>query len=422
MPFKWRIKAGGCCSATSSNVNSAHSSPAVPFATASADLRRSSTSFWSSTYDRAVRTESYHQSMMKMGILSHLLSSSPLRHSAAGACDLDIFLAADGLLQPSQSTVESILRARSGSEQPDIIRIATDYFDSNQRTSHLCGALLHSINEARTQSCDIERSLSMTMPQASCTNQLTTGMAMQHMQTDIHNLRKLASRSNPFADDATAGRMIADVSERYNTISEEVEKKKRLLGREVRVLKRWKRGCIVGIVVGVVAGVVVVAVVAVVTHAIASVGVPIVAAMAMTRIHSHKGGGGVDYNKKEGKKKIKWGRRRRYKKELGMLRMQEGKLDALARGSFTVRRMLDTLRCLVAGLQEDVERARRLVQFGWAHREETAYVQQVACHLHRSHLHLAQQLDNLEEQLVVCFLIINKARDWVLQEFSPSPS
>ncbi|MCO5560718.1 hypothetical protein L7F22_061197 [Adiantum nelumboides] len=363
--------------------------------------------------------------MLKTNVLSKQQSSSPLHGGAAAVAtavsDSDIFLAADRLLQPSQSTVEGILRDRSGLEQPDIFQIATDYFDSNQRASHLCGALLHSISEARTQSGNIEKTL---MPQPSGADQ-TTGMLMQHPQTNIHKLWKLTSTSNPFAD-ATAGRMIVDVWERYNVISKEVEKRRRVVVKEVRVLKRWKKGCIVGIVVGIVAGVVIVAVVTVVTHAIVSVGALVVAAMATTRLQTHKqnpkGKGSKNTGgdkEKDGKQKVNWGRRR-YKKEIGVLRMQEGKLEALARGSFTVSRMLDTLRCLVGGLQEDVERARRLVAFGWAHKEESIYVQQVASHLHRSHLHLAQQLDNLEEQIVVCFLIINKARDWVLQEFSPS--
>lgn len=105
---------------------------------------------------------------------------------------------------------------------------------------------------------------------------------------------------------------------------------------------------------------------------------------------------------------------------LGMLTKQSSKLDALARGSFTVNRMLDTLRCLVTGLQDDVERNRRLVEFGWRHREEAKCVQQVGKQLFRSHSHMVRQLANLQEQVIVCFLIINKARDIVLQEFSPS--
>ncbi|KAH7332382.1 hypothetical protein KP509_20G084400 [Ceratopteris richardii] len=96
---------------------------------------------------------------------------------------------------------------------------------------------------------------------------------------------------------------------------------------------------------------------------------------------------------------------------------QSAKLDALACGIFLVNNMLDTLSCLVRGLQEDWEYNRKLIEFGCVHCKEAACLQQVGRQLLRSHTNLYKQLTNLEEQVLVFLLFINKARHTVLQKF-----
>lgn len=295
----------------------------------------------------------------------------------------------DGLLEPDQETVDAVLRAENNhKERPEILKMATDFFDSSRKASGLCGALLRCIHEMMGQCRSLDVMLA-EMPRSG------EALGLPQQSQMVEGLRKMAEARNPFSETET-NRMFEDVRASYGALNGEVEERRKAIGKKVRVLKRWNGGGI-AIVVAVVAGVIAIAVV-VATHAAASVAAAPVAAAAARR------GGNAS----------SWCR-------LGLLRKESAKLDAMARGSFTVNRMLDTLSCLVVGLHDDVERNRRLVEFGMAYGEEALCVQQVAKQLCRSHLHLVQQLANLQEQVSVCFRIINKARDSVFQEFCPSP-
>lgn len=385
MGFQWKSFCQKRRAALSSDSGSNRSSRIA----VSKELRRGSTSFWTAVYDKTVRTDSYNEFVMRM----EMLAGDFLPQNGTG--EVYPRQESDGLLKPNQETVEAVLRESNDKEGPEMMKMATDYFDSSRKASRLCGALLQSIYEARVQCRQMEETLA-GMPRS--------GEALGFLQQTrmAEGLFEMAEAKDPFSE-TEANRMFEDVRESYGVLSSEVEESRKAIGRRVRVLKRWKGGCIVAIAVAVVAGVTLIAVV-VATHAVASVaGVPVAVAAAKVR--------GRALTAERGQKASICYR-------LGLLRRQSAKLEALARGSFTVNRMLDTLRCLALGLHEDVERNRRLVEFGWTHREEGLCVQQVAKQLCRSQLHLVQQLDNLEEQVVVCFLIINKTRDWVLQEFS----
>lgn len=294
----------------------------------------------------------------------------------------------DGLLEPDQETVDAVLRAENNKERPEMLKMATDFFDSCRKASGLCGALLRCIHEVMGQCRWLDVMLA-EMPRSG------EAFSLPQQRQMAEGLRKMAEARNPFSETKT-NRMFEDVRTSYGALNGEVEERREAIGKKVRVLKRWKGGGI-AIVVAVVAGVIAIAVV-VATHAVASVAAAPVAAAAAKR------GGNAS----------SWGR-------LGLLRKESAKLDAMARGSFTVNKMLDTLSCLAVGLHDDVERNRRLVEFAMAHGEEAMSVQQVAKQLCRSHLHLRQQLANLEEQVNMCFRIINKARDCLFQEFCPPP-
>ncbi|KAI5078948.1 hypothetical protein GOP47_0006619 [Adiantum capillus-veneris] len=244
-------------------------------------LPHTSTSFWSATYDRAVRTQSYNEFMAKVGDLPFVMSPSNHRYS-----EINIDININGLLQPNQETVESVLHASRVVEEPKIVNIAMDYFNRNWKASKLCGTLLHSIREERDQCHHIDMMLS-TMPIS--TNEEFN--YLQHKQM-VEGLYKIAHARNPFVDNAM-NRMFVDVEESYNALSKEVEKKSILIGRQVWMLEKEKGGCILHMLVIVVVGVTI-ATVVVAMHAVASV-VDVPFAISKTectrtlkRVHFHR--------------------------------------------------------------------------------------------------------------------------------------
>ncbi|KAI5062615.1 hypothetical protein GOP47_0023154 [Adiantum capillus-veneris] len=452
--------------------------------------KQQSPSFMSAFYDRAVRTNSYNEIVTKINVLAE---QSSAQNASEG---LQAPVHTDRLLEPTQEAVDSFLREQTGSEPPEMMRMATDFFDNSRMASKLCGTILQSIDKTRGQ-CERMDATLAEMPRS--------GEALGFMQQRVlvQGLSEMAAAENSFAN-SEACEMFVNVRNRYILLSLEVEERRRVVGRKVKMLRRWKGGCI-GIAIALVAGATLGAVV-VATHVVVSVAaapaVALAAAVARGQVLQKREGvndsgrevtgRGLEMDENEPRtqenvvamteratlhmdmsdalaKKAETSNDRTEKDAtacgleprdgniavetnrsngvvimadlsqrggcvrrwqgggrggdcwcwgMAMLVGQSVKLDALARSNFLVNRMLDTLRCLVTGLQDDVERNKRLVEFGWVHREEAACVQQVGKQLFRSHVHLVRQLANLEEQVVVCFLLINKARGNVLQEFS----
>ncbi|MCO5560680.1 hypothetical protein L7F22_014297 [Adiantum nelumboides] len=452
--------------------------------------KQQSPSFMSAFYDRAVRTNSYNDIVTKINILA---GNSSADNANAG---IRSFAHTDRLLEPTQEAVHSFMQEQRGSEAPELMVMAAEFFDSTCKASILCGAILQSIDQTRGQCGRMDATLA-EMPRS--------GEALGFMQQRVlaQGLSDMVAAENPFTN-SEACQMFVNVRDRNILLSLEVEERRRAIGRKLKLLRRWRGGCI-GVAVALVAGVTFVAVV-LATHVVVSVAaapaVALAAVVARGQLQQNRDGTeligrelekdlsatGMQGNgvtmvemagshadtanalrKKvntcnnrvkrdatsglapmEGNMAVEMGMAMETSRSNGvvivanspdqpgcavrwlggrsggecwcwgmaMLLGQSAKLDALARGSFLVTRMLDTLRCLVTGLRDDVERNKRLVEFGWMHREEAACAQQVGKHLFRSHMHLVRQLANLEEQVVVCFLLINKARGNVLQEFS----
>lgn len=367
-------------------------------------LGRANTSYWSGVYDKAVRTDSYNDVFMKAQMLAGKLRGDPDNGSeASSSSTLASFRTiADRLLEPDQETVHAVLQDSKSNKRPEIVELLRDYFDGTQKASRLCGTLLQSIDEARNHCKGMEATLA-SLPRSG-----EVGDGRHEHVVEI--LRELAECSDVFG--LLESEQMQDVRESYELLQIKVEVGRRTTGKRFRVARCRRLACATGIAI--VVGVTIIGALAA-THAVASVALaaPAVALSPATATAPVAAAASPSKRRKH--------RIRCRSLRLSLLKKQMAQLEAFARGTFTVTIMLDTIACLVARLHGDLQRTKRLIGRGWSHRSELMSVLALAKQLSKIHSHVAEQLSDLEEQVYMFCLIINKARRIVFHEFYRPP-
>lgn len=348
---------------------------------ASRKLGQPSREYWSGVYDRAVRTDSYKAYLEKTRILADKIPGV----DESGLNSFRTIL--DGLLEPDEETVQAVLEDTINQERPEILELVWDYFASSQKACALCGIVLESIHEAK-RDCESMKTAVENLPGK---GDVGDGKHQEAVQR-LYDLAE--SQKQPFGEQAS--HQLQAVRDCYNALGNKLEEKKGMIDKRINWVWYCRGGS--AIVVAVFAGATIVAVVAA-THGLAGLAAAPVAVASVPN---------------KGKKRYGCRRLR-----IGLLKRQKAHLEALCRGMFMVLRMLDTITCLVARLQNDLASNKHSVKLGWMHREQLMSVQELRQQLTRNHTLLGRQLSDLEEQVILFGSLINKVRKAVIREFSP---
>eukprot|EP00249_Psilotum_nudum_P008586 c21383_g1_i1 orf=2956-4080(+) len=340
---------------------------------------------WNVEYVKAVKTASYNEFWMKVRMLTGKRPDDAETGSVSSEFKFQSFrLVLDSLLDPEQEAVIAMLNDSKNWNRLEVFELVSDYFESSLKASNLCELLLRSLEQAR-HNCDLIKSTFIVLP---CTGETDCDKCQQAME----QLNHIAHIDNPFSE-PTSGEF-RTVHDYYITLHKRLGEKKKNLDNELKALNCCKSGCAV-LLVATIVGVSVSALV-IATHAlIAVVAAPLVTLplkSAKKRLHSV---------------------RRYYSAR------HSTQLEAAAKGTFTVNRVLDTIARLLTRLHDELEHNKLLAKFGWQHREQHASVQEVIKQLWKSHMNMHQQLQELEEHVYHFFMIINRARSLVVREIVP---
>ncbi|KAK4787729.1 hypothetical protein SAY86_011562 [Trapa natans] len=94
-------------------------------------------------------------------------------------------------------------------------------------------------------------------------------------------------------------------------------------------------------------------------------------------------------------------------------------LDAAAKGTYILKRDMDTISRLVSRLNDELEHMRQMDRFWLERGDDQLQVdtsEEVSRQLNQTDCSFSEQLDELEEHLYLCFMMINRSRNLVLKE------
>uniref|UniRef100_A0A2C9W2D5 Uncharacterized protein n=1 Tax=Manihot esculenta TaxID=3983 RepID=A0A2C9W2D5_MANES len=277
------------------------------------------------------------------------------------------------VLHPSRECVEKVLRhARPNT----LIRLASDYFEHSENTTHLCLLLHRSVYRARALYDPLHKLLEVLSLDSGYLTQSQCNYAYEiFLQFDRCN--------NPFP--CPDSQNFQDIRHSFSQLRQQLDHRLRKSRSRVSLVRRATTAsalCLIGSAVTVT-----LAAVAIATHAF----VAIVACPFCTLINLP---------------------RKLTKKELEHVKQ----LDAAARGAFVLNSDLDTIDCLVARLYASIESDRHLIRLGLERGNDKHSISEVFKHLQKNHLNFIDQLKDLEEHICLCFSAVNRARSLLLRE------
>ncbi|KAI4384782.1 hypothetical protein MLD38_002886 [Melastoma candidum] len=327
-------------------------------------------------YANAFRTESYNEFWARVLSLTATVPSSSSSSTAATRL-LSYRLFAELLLDPDQSTVINALDLAI--LDPVHKSLLLDYFSETAGASFLCGSLLKDVDRIRTQYRSLKSHLQLTPP--------------EQLPSIPPRLREfLVSCESPFHSGSVS--RIQSTQQSCSELLKRLESGRDKAKARIQSIKRMRNG---SAVVAVALTVCVSLSVVIATHGLALLAAaPGLIPVSLRKVTSST---------------------RRWTKVASQL-------DTAAKGMYTLTRDVDTISWMVARAGDEVEHAREVIHF-WEERgkEGGRAGGDVAVELARSKkgCSLVEQLDELEEQLYLCFMTINRARKLVMEVVPITP-
>ncbi|KAF8027764.1 hypothetical protein BT93_E0631 [Corymbia citriodora subsp. variegata] len=338
--------------------------PEVPGPEAGLDLREE--------YAHAFRTESYNEFWARVLALSD--DGPPPRDPAGSttAARLPSYrLFAEHLLEPDQPAVIRILDlARIRPAQKSLL---ADYFSETAKASLLCGALLKGVDRTRVQYRSLKSALrSLGNSQFGSSNQFPSILTRLAKFSDFEDPLNLSASSTPQIQSTQAG---------CSTLLSRLESGRNKAKAKLKTISKLQHGSAT-VLIAVTASLAII----IMAHGLAIlVAAPAIAAAS-----------------------FEMGSAKRWRKVLAQL-------DAAAKGTYILKRDMDTISRLVARINDELEHMRAMVRF-WLDRGGNKIQAGGKAALGENECNFAVQLDELEEHLYLCFMTINRARNLVVKE------
>eukprot|EP01018_Ginkgo_biloba_P034339 Gb_21456 [translate_table: standard] len=314
-------------------------------------------------YAKAFRTESYHLFWRKVQSLTGNLDEG--NGQSTPTTRLPSYrLLAEHLLEPDQKTVKTILHLKE--EITDFnYNLVSDYFDNSAEASKLCGILLKAIEKARLNYISIKKVLEITLEVEHLTE--------NQCNLVIQEFLLFMDGENPFT--ALASQNFLTIHEQYGDLSRQLEidrqKVRKKVRKKLKFITGFKKASVFWLIVACAAVAVCGAVIAA-SHPL----IAIVVAGPVFVVFS----------------------------PLNLLKD------------------LDTMSRLVMRLYDEVEHNKIMVRFCLQRKDDRHPVQEVVKQLRKNDDSFRQQLDELEENVYLCCMTINRARSLVVKEIQVNQS
>lgn len=343
------------------------SGPEDPSREAGLDLREE--------YANAFRTESYNEFWARVLALSD--DDPPPRDPAGStsAARLPSYrLFAEHLLEPDQPAVIRILDlARIRPAQKSLL---AEYFSGTAKASLLCGALLKDLDRTRVQYRSLKSALrSLSDSQFGSLNQFPSILT---------RLTEFSNFENPLTSSSSSSTTTRILSTQVgcSTLLSRLESSRNKAKATLKTINKLLQGSAT-ILIAVTASLTII----VMAHGLAMVvAAPAIAAVASFEMASAKS-----------------------------LRKVLAQLDAAAKGTYILKRDMDTISRLVARINDELEHMRAMVRF-WLDRGDDKIQVGGKATLGENECNFGDQLDELEEHLYLCFMTINRSRNLVVKE------
>ncbi|KAL3755732.1 hypothetical protein ACJRO7_002739 [Eucalyptus globulus] len=324
-------------------------------------------------YANAFRTESYNDFWARVLALSD--DNPPPRDPAGStaAARLPSYrLFVEHLLEPDQPAVIRILDlARIRPAQKSLL---AEYFSETAKASVLCGALLKHVDRTRVQYRSVKSALrSLGNSQFGSLNQFPNIVTRLTEFLNCESPLTSSSSSSTAQMESTQAGCAALLSRLESSRSKAKAK--------LKTIDRLQHGSAMFLIV--VTGSLAIIIL---SHGLAMlVAAPAVAAASFEMAPAKR------------------------------LRKVLAQLDAAAKGTYTLKRDMDTISRLVARINDELEHMRTMVRF-WLDRGDDKIQAGGKVTLGENECNFAQQLDELEEHLYLCFMTVNRARNLVVKE------
>ncbi|XP_056158904.1 UPF0496 protein At3g49070 [Syzygium oleosum] len=338
--------------------------PKVPGPEAGFDLREE--------YASAFRTESYDEFWARVLALSD--DDPPPRDPAGSTTAVRLpsyRLFAEHLLEPDQPAVIRILDlARIRPAQKSLL---AEYFAETGRASLLCGALLKDVDRTRVQCRSLKSAL-----QALGISQ--SGSLNQSPSISIR-LTEFSNFESPLTLSSSSTTQIQSTQVGCAMLLSRLESSRNKAKAKLKTINKLRHGSATFLIV-VTASLTII----VMAHGLAMlVAAPAIVAASFEMASAKS-----------------------FKKVLAQL-------DSAAKGTYILKRDMDTISRLVTRINDELEHTCAMVRF-WLDRGDDKIQVGGRATLGENECNFVEQLDELEEHLYLCFMTINRARNLVVKE------
>ncbi|XP_022750425.1 UPF0496 protein At3g19330-like isoform X2 [Durio zibethinus] len=285
-------------------------------------------------------------------------------------------LCSSQVLQPNRDCVRQALS--HSNPKATLTRLVSTYFDHSENITTLCLSLFQCLRRARALYAPINDLLQEFPYDLNSINQSQCNWAF-----DVFS--QFDSLENPFP--CPDSHNFNELRRSFSQLKEQLDHRLfKSLSRD-RFLHRATTGsaiCLIGTVVGVVVSAVVIS-----THALAAIVGLVATPLCPVYVPSY----------------LK-------RKQLGHM----AQLKAAVMGTFAHKEDLDTIVCLVDWLYSAVEGDMQLIRFGLERGREIFPIHEVVKHLRNNHIKFFDRLEELEQQMCLCFSAVNEYRAKLLDQ------